>query len=166
MAQAYSFTTDKPHAKVFGRALKISTKESVEVARFIRGKQVGAAMQILERVIKLKQPVPYKRYMHNVGHRPKMGPGRYPVNVAKQFLILLNSVSKNALDLGLNEKVLVITHANAHKGHGAYHSGRSKPGQHMKVTHVEIVVTEAEADAEPAKSKRRIRGPKKEADKK
>ncbi len=101
-----------------GRDLRISYKDAVEVLRAIRGKRVEDAKRILEDVIKLKRPVPYRTYHGKVGHRrgQGFGPGRYPVKAAKAILKVLENAIANAEYKGLDTERLWIVHAVAHKG--------------------------------------------------
>jgi ribosomal protein L22 len=56
-------------AKARGISLGISSKQSMEVCSFIRGKKLAAAKRMLEDVIAMKRAVPFKRFNHNIGHR-------------------------------------------------------------------------------------------------
>ncbi len=128
-------------AKAIGRSLPISTKQSVEICRFLRKKSLQRAKTILESVIVKKAAIPYKRYLHDVGHRPgKMAAGRYPIKSSREILALLNSIEANAQFKGLNTANLVITHINAHKASTPPHYGRRR--RQTKRTHIEVVVEE------------------------
>ncbi len=128
-------------ARVVGRDLSISKKQSVEICKWIKHRQLKQAKQLLTEVIAMKRAVPYTRFNWNVGHRPGMGPGRYPVKSAKEFLALLKSAEANAQVKGLNTGNLVIVHCNAQKASTPYHYGRQR-GTKMKRTHLEIVLQE------------------------
>ena len=49
--------------------LPISTKHSVELARFIRGKPVEKVKKLLNLVLEKKVAVPYKRYDTHIAHK-------------------------------------------------------------------------------------------------
>ncbi len=66
---------------------RLSWKDSVELARFVKGMKTAKAKAFLQDVIRMKRAVPLRKFNDNRGHKPgKLGPGRYPVNVSKAFL--------------------------------------------------------------------------------
>ncbi|MEK6851692.1 MAG: 50S ribosomal protein L22, partial [Candidatus Thermoplasmatota archaeon] len=83
-------------ARAIGRELPISPKKAVELCRAIRGKTVEDAKDYLERVMAMKQAVPMKRYKTMIAHKAGIGPGRYPVKVARHFLKVLQRAEENA----------------------------------------------------------------------
>ncbi len=104
-------------ARAYGRELPIAWKKSVELARALRGKSVERARDYLERVAALKQPVPMKRYKRWVAHKSGVGPARYPVKAAKEFLRILENAVANAEFTGKEDPdAMVIKVINAHKG--------------------------------------------------
>lgn len=128
-----------------GINLPISTKQSIEVCNFIRGKTVKLAKEMLEKVVKKKLAVPMKRFNRDTGHKKgKVGPGRYPVNACSQILKLVNSVENNAMNHGLNAEALKIVTLMANKGSGEWHYGRQRRRQHKR-SNVTIIVEEVEA---------------------
>ena len=133
---------NKEHmARVVGAALPISFKQSVEISSFIRNKNLGKAKKLLQDVIAKKAAVPFKRYNWDLGHKRKIGPGRYPEKASMHFLALIEAVESNAQFKGLNTSNLNIAHVSSHKAGKAPHYGR-KSGRKMKRTNVEIVVEE------------------------
>jgi large subunit ribosomal protein L22 len=156
----YSTNADqKETARAQGVGLSISLKESVEVCNYIRGRELTRAIRILEDVITLKQPIPYRRFNRGgVGHRKKMGTGRYPVAVCKAMVKLLRSVQANARGKGLDVDSLSITAILAKQGPRVPHPGR-KRGREEKRAHVEVVVS-------PQKKATVKKAPKKKAAKK
>lgn len=122
------------------RSLSISTKHSVEISRHLRFKSTTAAKAFLEEVVTLSKPVPFKRFVNDLGHKPGMASGRYPMKAAKEFLALIKSVEKNAEDLGLNSESLKIVHLLANKAAIPMTGGRTKGA--TKRTHLEIKVAE------------------------
>ncbi len=99
-----------------GRDLRISYKAAVEVLKEIRGKKIDKAKQILEDIIEMRRPVPYRRYYGKVGHRKGIGSGRYPVKAAKSILSVLENAEANAEFKGLDTTRLWVVHAAAFKG--------------------------------------------------
>jgi len=150
----YSFSTTKPHAKAIGQSLSISTKHSIEIADLIRGKKVLRAKQLLQQTVDMKQPIPFKKYTGDVGHRRgKMASGRYPVKACGEILNLLNSAQANAESRGLSTDDLVVKHIVANKGPNVGRFGRQR-GRKAKRTHVEIILTEKKTVKKEAPAKK------------
>ncbi|HIH15250.1 MAG: large subunit ribosomal protein L22 [archaeon GW2011_AR17] len=131
-------------ASARGNNIGISRKFAVEVAGFLRGKNLADAKKKMEDVIALKVAVPFKRYHMDLGHkRGPMGPGRFPAKVAKEVLLLLKSAEMNAQNKGLDIDSLYVSHIVANKGNTQMKAGRQR-GRHAKRTHIEIVLKEKE----------------------
>ena len=79
-----------------GATWPISTKKSIELANFLRFRDLVQAKGLLENVKIKNVAVPMRRYNKDTGHKPGIGPGRYPLNAAKEFLFLLKSAESNA----------------------------------------------------------------------
>src|SRR3989338_3092883 len=139
-------------AKACGRNLSISTKHSVEICSLLRGKKLSDAIRILDESIKMKRPIPHRRFTGDVGHKPGMGPGRYIVNACTEIKIILKSVQANASVKGLG-KNLVITHMCAHKAATPMKYGRHRRRQ-SKRTHIEVFVAESTPEKSPAKEEK------------
>lgn len=123
--------------------LPISTKKSVEVASFVRGRKLSQAKMLLSKVLEKKVAVPFKRYNMDTPHRKGKGiaAGRFPQNVTKYFLVLMNTVEANAQDKGLDTNSLMIKEVKANQG-----TQQMRPSRHprrlMKRTHLSIQVEE------------------------
>lgn len=132
---------------------RLSWKDSVEVARFIKGMKASKAKAFLEDVIRKKRAVPLKKFNDNRGHKHGMGPGRYPVNVSLAFLELINSAEKNAENKGLNVKSLIIQYAFANKG-ATFNRPRRNAfrGQIRKSANASIILQETGAGLPKAKA--------------
>ena len=141
--KGYTFRNyDKEHmARAVGMALPISFKQSVEVCNFIKNKNVSDAKKILQNTIDKKFAIPFRRYNHDLGHKKKMGPGRYPEKVSIEIIKLIEDVEANAQFKGLNTANLVIAHISAHLAGKAWHYGRQSR-RRMKRTNIEICVEE------------------------
>jgi len=137
-------------ARAIGMALPISFKQSVEICRFIKNKNVNDAKKLLQNVVGKKLAVPFKRYNWDLGHKKKIGPARYPEKASKEFIKLIENVEANAQFKGLNTSYLVISHVSSHKAGKAWHSGR-KSRRRMKRTNVEIIVEEKTINTEDKK---------------
>lgn len=142
MAYKYTVTVGERAACAVGMALPISLKQSIEVCKWIRGRPVSKAQNMLASVILMKQPVPYTRFNGDVGHRKgDIAAGRYPAKTSEHILRILNSAIANAQNKGLLAKDLVVLQACAQSGSNTYRYGRHR-GRQAKRTHIEVVVEE------------------------
>lgn len=130
-------------ARALGDNLSISKKFSVEIARFIRGRDLAKAKELLHNVIEKRVAVPFKKYNFDLGHKRGQGPARYPIKAAKAFLILLESAEANAIHKGLSASSLYIKSIIANKGSTVPHYSRHQ-GRQAKRTHVEVILEERE----------------------
>ena len=128
-------------ARAVGMALPISFKQSVEICNFIKNKSVSEAKKVLDKVVDKKAAVPFRIYNRDLGHKTKIGPGRYPEKASKHFISLIESTEANAQFKGLNTSNLTIVHISAHKAGKTWHYGR-KSRRKMKRTNIEIVLEE------------------------
>jgi len=147
----YSITGLDPDrtAIASGRDLAISPKDAREICAYLKGRRLTEAKEILEEVMKLKLPIPFKRHNKEVPHRRGVSgfyAGRYPVKAAKEILRLLDQVEANAEFKGLPVDRLKVIHINAQRGRvirkyipRAF--GRATPYFNM-LTHVEVAVRE------------------------
>lgn len=153
---------NKEHmARAMGRGLPISLKKTVETCNFIRGKSVNEAKEILKQVSEKKMAIPFKRFNADMGHKKKIGPGRFPIKVSNALIKLLETAEANAQFKGLNTSNLTITHICSHKGGKSWHFGR-KRRREMKRTHVEIVVEEKAKEAPVKKQGKPVKDKKTE----
>lgn len=140
-------------AKAVRYDIPVSIKYMREVVSVIRGMKLEDAKKLLENVVKLKEPIPFRRYHGKVSHRRGLADkygwpaGRYPVKAAKYLLELLENVEANAENKGLDKDKLVIIHIAAHKGvtlkrYMPRAFGRATP-KFRRTTNVEVVVREA-----------------------
>jgi large subunit ribosomal protein L22 len=137
--------TDKM-AKAVKTSVAISTKQSVEIAKWLKGRTPAAALKLLSNVVEQKQAVPFTRFNWNMGHKPGIGPGRFPKKAAAEFISLVKLAVANATDKGLDTDSLVIFNIVAQKGGKQYKPNRIR-GQKAKRTHIELVVEEKIAKA-------------------
>jgi len=74
--------------------LPVSTKVSMAIGRFIRGKTIEKAIEDLEQVTLMKKAVPMKG---EIPHRKgKIMSGRFPIKAAQQFIRILKGLLANA----------------------------------------------------------------------
>ena len=151
-------------ARAIGRALPISFKQSIEICKFIRNKNVNYAKNILNKVIEQKHAVPYTRFSSDIGHKKNIAAGRYPKKASMEILGLINNAEANAQFKGLNTANLVITHINANKAGKVMRFGR-KRSREAKRTSVEIVVQERADKKSEKKESKEVKSDKKETGK-
>ncbi len=147
----YSYAEElaENQVKASARDLRVSFKEMVELVRELRGKSLEDARRMLEDVISLRRPVPFKRYKKGVGHRRQLQgwkAGRYPVKAAKLVMKLLKSAEANAEQKGLDTESLFIRHIAAQQGPKLRRFfprafGRATP-KIEQLVHVEVVLEE------------------------
>jgi large subunit ribosomal protein L22 len=115
----YSLSPAGRSSKAMGNEFHISPKHAREICRTLRGMRAEAAKSLLEDVIALKRPVPFKRYNRNVAHRHglvRADAGRYPQKAAKAVLTVLQNAMANAEYKGLEAENLKVYHAGSLKG--------------------------------------------------
>jgi large subunit ribosomal protein L22 len=151
----YSFIEQKYDAdriaKASGRDLRIKPKDAREICAVIKGMKVEEAKSFLEKVIQIKQSVPYRRYKKKQGHKKdlkqfKLYEGRYPRKAAARIFEVLSAVESNAEYKGLDIELCRIIHAATHRGRIIKRyiqraHGRSSAKYHH-LSHVEIVIYE------------------------
>ncbi len=138
-------------AKASAQNLSVSTKHCIEICNHLRYKNTAQAKKILEDVIEMKSPIPFKRFKRDMGHKAGMAAGRFPQKAAKEVLALVKSVEANAQNKGLNTNSLKITKFLANKAATPMTGGRQRTG--TKRTHVEIEVKETKTQKKEAKKK-------------
>lgn len=128
-------------ARALGVDLPISTKVSIEICNKIRNMKLERAITDLEKVTEKKMPIKFTRFNGDTGHKPGIGPGKYPIKACKEIIKMLKSVQSNAGSKGLDVNSLFIKHVCAQKASKTLHYGR-RYGREMKRTHIEVVVAE------------------------
>jgi large subunit ribosomal protein L22 len=148
MVNGYSLKTydKKTMVRAIGKHLPISLKTSVEVLKYIKGKNVVKAKTLLEEVVAAKRAVPFNVYKKDIPHRKGKGlsVGRFPKKTSENIIHLLNLLQANAKDKGLDEKSLIIIHAAAQNGPNLMHYGRLRRRM-RKITHIELAAEEIKA---------------------
>jgi len=106
--------------RAMGYEYRVSWKKAVEVARFIKGFTINQAKSYLEDVVKLKAPIPIKRFKKKQAHHSTPWVGwpvaKWPVKVSKAYLAVLENLENNATFKGLNVDNVVLIHASVNKG--------------------------------------------------
>jgi large subunit ribosomal protein L22 len=117
----------------------------------LRRKTTAKAKSILQEVIMKTNPVPFKRFSGDIGHKKGISAGRYPVKTAKEVLKLIQLAEANAQFKGLNTGNLTINHIAATKASRPWHYGRQRRRK-MKRTNIEIMVEEVQKIKEQTKT--------------
>lgn len=150
MGISYSIDADPDTtARAMLRERQISLKHSTEIAREIKGKSAGDAVEYLESVRAEQQSVPMRQHSAGAGHRNDIDgwdAGRYPEKAADAFLDLLENVIGNADNQGFDGRRMEIIHVAAHKvgesrGRKPRAMGRASEWNTTEVD-VEIVIEE------------------------
>ncbi len=144
MAQhTYAYQSWKPEtmARAVGRDLSVSAKDSVEICRHLRNKNITDAKGMLNAAIEMRKPIRLNRFNKKVAHKKAIGPGRYLCSTARAILGVIENLEANAQQKGLSTANLVVVHACAHQASRPFRASRHR-GRRMKRTHVEIVCEE------------------------
>ncbi len=147
----YSYHQYDPErmARATRRGESISFKQSVELAKKLRGMRSDRAERYLEAVIAKKAAVPFTRFTNGAGHKRGIGPGKYPLKTATAFLQLLKQALANAENKALGSP-LQLVNVVANEANGQIRSGR-KRGRQSKSTHIEMVLAETDETEKRAK---------------
>ena len=95
----------KEEAVVNGVSLPLSTKKSVAICKFIRGKSIDRAIADLEEVENMKKAIPMTGEIpHRKGKR--MMSGRYMTKTVGYMIKLLKSLKSNSSANGIEEPVI------------------------------------------------------------
>ena len=114
----YKAKDDKKIAKTAVQNQKISWKDSIEICRVIKDKNINKMINFLTDVTDMKKVIPYKRYIKDLAHKKGKGmtSGKYPIKTAKIFIKMLNNLKNNADNKGFDTENLIIVNAQANKG--------------------------------------------------
>jgi len=141
---------DQAHAVV--RDVAISYKVAVLIGKRIKGMPAQKALRFLDNVVAKKEAVPYTKFSDSVGHKPGIGPGRYPEKAAKIYSGLIKNAVANAEDKGLGKEV-TVQYVVPQQASRPWHSGRLGRRK-FKRSHIEVVVTSAEQPKKAEHSKK------------
>ena len=148
------FLDESKIAKAIRYDIPVSIKYMREIAATLKGMKIDNAIKLLEDVIGLKQPIPFKKYHGKLSHKKGLADkykwpiGRYPVKGAKYTLEVLKNVKANAENKGLDTSKLIIVHIAAHKGitlkrYMPRAFGRAT-AKHRRMSNLEVIVKEVE----------------------
>ncbi len=128
-------------ARAIGKDLPISTKQSIEICNYIRGKSLKQSKNILQKVIEKKLAIPFRKFNIDMGHKKGIASGRYPIKSSSVILKILNSAEYNAINKGLNNNNLFVKNIIANMASQPWHTGRLIR-RRMKRTHIEVILEE------------------------
>ena len=141
----------KEFAIANGKDLPISLKHAKFICRFIKGKSIEQAMQLMAQVSTKKIYVPMNG---ELACRKKGIKGRYPVKASLEFIRILKSLQGNANVSGLLEPV--ITEAISNKASLPHRKG----GLRFKRAHVLLEVRErqeSQSKDKPQKKQNKVK---------
>jgi large subunit ribosomal protein L22 len=135
-------------ARAIGKEVPVSPKDTREVCRMLRHKRVNDAIKILEEIIDLQRPVPFKRYNTGVPHKAGIAAGRFPKKSAQAVLDVLESAKHNAEYKGLDAdnmriKVIAPSLGRVIAGYMPRAYGRSTQWNQQTVN-IEVILEEVE----------------------
>jgi ribosomal protein L22 len=104
----------KEEVIVNAKSVPVSTKYSIAICRFIKGKEIKDARRYLEDVKDLRKSIPMKgEYGHKKGPgKMASGAGRYPVQASEHFIKLLVTLAGNATNHDILTPVITFAMAN------------------------------------------------------
>lgn len=96
----------KTEAVVNGISVPISTKDSVAICKFIKGKSIDRALVDLEQVLNFKRAIPITG---DIPHRKGKGimSGRYMTKPVEHFISMLKDLKANSNVNGVEEPIIV-----------------------------------------------------------
>ncbi|MEA2037849.1 MAG: 50S ribosomal protein L22, partial [Nanoarchaeota archaeon] len=153
MVYNYSTKIKENMAKAVLVAAPFSSKQGIEISNAIRGKDLSRAKKILESIISMEKPIKYTRFNKDTGHKPGIGPGRYPIKAATLILELLNSAEANAIHKGLNIDSLIVYHISTQRSSRPLRYGRQR-GRLGKRATIELVLEEQAKKKEKKQEKK------------
>ena len=147
MKYSTNFDPDKT-ASAYGYELHCSQKDSINLARLIRGKKTEEAKKILQKIIDTKLSVPAIYHNKKRAHQKGIGPASFPQKVAKYMLKTLENAENNAEYKGFDIENMKIAHVSTYggrviKGIMPRAHGRATD-KNTKTTNIEIVLEEVE----------------------
>jgi len=91
---------------------KISTKQSMAICQFIKGKTCDEAVKDLEAVMKMKRAIPFKDSVEMPHRKGKMMAGRYPIKASAYFIKLIKTLKANGIVNGIENGKIVFACPN------------------------------------------------------
>ncbi len=147
-----------------GKDLPISTKKSIAICSYIRGKNPQRVLILLDKVTKKKIAIPMKGEIPHRHNMPKGKPsGRYPIKTCFYFIKLIKNLIANATIKNLDIESLIITKAIANKAATPYRGTRMAFNRKkFKRTHILLETIGIEKEIKKEKKKAETKENKKE----
>ena len=145
----YSTNVDQDKtAKAYGYELHCSPKDSMNLARAIKGMKIEDAKKYIQEIIDMKRPLPAIYHNLKRAHQKGIGPGSFPQKAARYMLKILENAENNAEYKGFDVESMKISHISAYQGRvikgimpRAYGRATDK---NTSTTNIEIILEEAE----------------------
>lgn len=168
-------TSPESSVKAMGCDLRVSFKNTYNVAQAIKGKKLEEAKQYLQAVIDHQRCIPFRRFKSGVGRCAQakehgVTQGRWPQKSCKMMLGLLQNAESNASYKNLDVDNLVISHIQTdraqrgrrrtYRAHGRINAYMSQP------CHVQILLSSADEDVAKSKEAKETKFTKKQMAKK
>jgi large subunit ribosomal protein L22 len=135
-------------ACAYGYELHCSQKDSMNLARAIKGMKIENAKNYLQGIIDMKHAVPTIYHTGKRSHRKAMGPGSYPQKAAKYMLQTLENAENNAEYKGFDAENMKISSISAYRGRaikGMMPRAQGRATDKNETTsNIEIIVEEVE----------------------
>jgi large subunit ribosomal protein L22 len=135
-------------AKAYGYELHCSKKDSLNLARAIRGMKIEDAKNYLQEIADMKKPLPAIFHNKKRAHQKSIGPGSYPQKAAKYMLKTLKNAENNAEYKGFDVENMKISHISAYGGRvieGIMPRAHGRAtAKNRKTTNIEIIIEEVE----------------------
>jgi len=147
MKYSTKFDPDKT-ATAYGYELHCSQKDSMNLARAIKGKKTEDAKKYLQEIIDMKRPLPAIFHNRKRAHQKGIGPGSYPQKAAKYMLKTLENAENNAEYKGFDVENMKIISISAYRGRqikGMMPRAHGRATDKNETTsNIEIVIEEVE----------------------
>jgi large subunit ribosomal protein L22 len=135
-------------ASAYGYELHCSRKDSMNLARMIRGKKTEDAKKLLQEIIDIQKPVPAVFHNKKRAHQKGIGPGSFPQKAARYMLKTLENAENNAEYKGFDVENMKVIHVSTYhgrviKGIMPRAHGRATD-KNTRTTNIEIVLEEVE----------------------
>ena len=135
-------------ASAYGYEMHCSRKDSINIARAIRGMKTEDAKKYLKEIIDLKTPLPTIYHKRKRAHQRGIGPGSFPQKAARYMLKTLENAENNAEYKGFDVENMKIVHVSTYggriiKGIMPRAQGRATD-KNTKTTNIKIVLEEIE----------------------
>ena len=116
----------KTKIEVNANSLRISTKQSMAISKFIKNKKIQEAISELQQVAKLKRAVPMKGEIPH--RRGKIMSGRFPQKASQEFIKILKNASAVSANEGIENPILIEVISNkASRPYGRFGRIRINP---------------------------------------